>query len=401
MAKGAGGAMIPEPGKGTPEPTALIRSDIERKRDEMSRTVNEIEERLSPARLKEQVASVTAGIKEQVADLKQSALGEYHEVKDHVKDDLQRELGEAKQKVGDEVTHVRAAVREATVGRVEHMVQDARDTVTEAGTSIVDTIKANPIPAALIGVGLGWLLMSARSNRSSSSSARTMHRYRAGNYGHEGEGGYGYGHGEDRDESGSLVDAPRRALRQGKRAVGNAVRSVEQGASQLAHQAQNTAHDLGEGVSHFAEDAGHRVAEVAGDARDAAMQLADQANERGRRVARRAGRQIMRAERGIETTLRENPLALGAVALAIGAAIGLSLPSTHVEDEWMGEVKERLVERAEGVAGEVIQKAEETVGQLAASDKDKDKDKNKDKKAEKDARPDVENGLSPSSSRQG
>ncbi|NVL67957.1 hypothetical protein, partial [Escherichia coli] len=66
------------------------------------------------------------------------------------------------------------------------------------------------------------------------------------------------------------------------------------------------------------------------------------------------------------STLRENPLALGAVAIAIGAATGLSLPHTHVEDEWMGDAKDRLLQRAEGYAGEAIHKAEDAVNQLTA-----------------------------------
>jgi len=185
-----------------------------------------------------------------------------------------------------------------------------------------------------------------------------------------------------------MIDVPRRALRQGQRVVGNAVRSVEEGASHLAHQAQGTAHDVGESVSHLAHDAGHRVAEVAGEARDAAMQLAGQANMRGRRVVRGAGRQIMRAERGIEGTMRENPLVLGAVAIAIGAAIGLALPSSHIEDEWMGDAKERLVRRAEETASEAIHGVEGAVaGQLSAAEKN-------DSKQEKNGKAEHKNGLS-------
>ena len=308
MAKRTGESMT-APNKLGEDTTAAIRGDIERTRGDMSRTVNEIEERLSPAHIKEQVASVTAGVKsdieQKVADLKDSVIGGYHETKDHVKDDLSRELRGARHMVTDEITHARTAVRDATVGRVEHMVHDARESVTDAGTSVLDTIKENPIPAAMIGIGIGWLLFGGAS-RARRSPERTMHRYRL-------DAGQSYGY---------------------------------------------MAHDAGETVSHFAQDARHRVADVAGEAR-----------MRGQRVARGAGRQIMRAERGVENTMRENPLALGAVAIAIGAAIGLSLPHTQVEDEWMGDTKERLLHRAEDFAGEAIHKAEDAVGQLTAGEK--------------------------------
>ncbi len=370
MAKESGESMTFEDPKSSADPAIAIRNDIERTRGQMASNVNAIEERLSPAHIKEQIASVTAGvtsdIEQKVAELKESVVGGYHETKGHLKEDLGREIRGARHMVSDEITHAKAAVREATVGRVEHMVHDARESVSEAGTSIIDTIKQNPIPAALIGVGLGWLLFGSRS------SSRTSRR--AGTYAYGG----GYGYGDARDE-GSFIDAPRRAARQGQRALGSAVHTaadaaanvghrVQDGASHLVDGAQGAVHDMGEAVSHFTHDATDRIGSVAGEAR-----------QRGEQLARGAGRQVMRAERGAESFLRENPLAVGAVALAVGAAIGLSLPHTHVEDEWMGETKERLLHQAEGVAGDAIHMAEDAVGELTAGrqdGKDKDKDLN-------------------------
>ena len=366
MAKESGEPMKPAKTDTTAaDPAAAIRSEIERTRGQMASNVNAIEERLSPAHIKEQIASVTAGvtsdIEQKVAELKESVVGGYHETKDHLKEDLGREIRGGLHMVSDEFTHARAAVREATVGRVEHMVHDARESVSEAGTSILDTIKQNPILAALIGVGIGWLIFGSRS----SASAR-----RASAYGYGG----GYGYAESGDERG-FADAPRRALRQGQRALGSAVHEVgetaanvghkvQDGASQLVSGAQGAAHDVGQAVTHFAHDASERIGSVAGDARD-----------RGEQLARGAGRQVMRAERGAESLLRENTLAVGAVALAIGAAIGLSLPHTQVEDEWMGDTKERLFHQAEGVAGDAIHQAEVAVGQLAAGQQGDAKDK--------------------------
>lgn len=379
MAKRAGESMTAPDGK-VGSDTEAIRSEIERTRGDMSRTVNEIEERLSPAHIKEQVAAVTAGvtqnIESKVAELKESVLGGYHEVKDHLKDDLGRELSEAKHMVTDEFTHARHAVREATVGRVEHMVHDARESVTEAGTSVLDTIKANPIPAALIGVGIGWLIFSGRSTRSDAAAQR-MSRYRRDNHGYGGGYGYAEGRGESRGDAGSgELGGPRRMLRDGQRMASNAMHSAGEGVSNVGHRVQD-------GATHLVEGVGHRAADLAHGARDAAVHFADDARVRGRRVVRGAGRQIMRAERTVESTMRENPLALGAVAIAIGAAIGLSLPHTEIEDGWMGETKERLIHKAEDFAGDAIHQAEQAVGQLAQGGHAKGTEK----------APDTRNGL--------
>ena len=329
MAKGADESMTTPKSNVGDDGTAAIRGDIERTRGDMSRTVNEIEERLSPSRIKEQLSNVTAGVvgdlEGKVAELKGSIIDGYHEAKVQLKDDIGRELVGARNMVSDEITHARTAVREATVGRVEHMVHDARESVTDAGSSVISTIKANPIPAALIGVGLGWLLFGPRNGGGASASRSFARPRQAANY--------------------------------------------------LLEGAQGAVHDVGETVSHFAHDAGHRVADVAGGARDAAVELAGGARDRGGRVLSGAGRHVMRAERGVESTMRENPLALGAVAIAIGAAIGLSLPHTQTEDEWMGAAKERLLHQAEEVAGEAIHKAEAAVGQLTSGDESAQKAK--------------------------
>ena len=110
------------------------------------------------------------------------------------------------------------------------------------------------------------------------------------------------------------------------------------------------------------------VEHIAGDARTMAGHFADDVRVRGREVVRGAGRQVRRAEQTFESTLRENPLAVGAVALAVGAAIALALPSTEVEDQWMGEAKDKLLRRAEGLAQGAIQDVEKKVAQIGAGE---------------------------------
>lgn len=49
------------------------------------------------------------------------------------------------------------AVREATIGKVEDMVHKAEDSIERTGYSLFDTVRENPIPAALAGFGIAWL----------------------------------------------------------------------------------------------------------------------------------------------------------------------------------------------------------------------------------------------------
>src|SRR5919202_1836287 len=93
---------------GEDDPDAL-REEIAETRSELSETIDAIQERLSPEHVKEQVDA----LKDQATD----------------------------------------TIREATVGKAEQMVTNVHETVKGTGKTTVETIKANPIPALLAGVG--------------------------------------------------------------------------------------------------------------------------------------------------------------------------------------------------------------------------------------------------------
>jgi hypothetical protein len=68
-----------------------------------------------------------------------------------------------------------------------------------------------------------------------------------------------------------------------------------------------------------------------------------------------------RAETQFERWMRENPLAVGAAALAVGAAVGLSAPATDTENAWLGEARDGLVDRVQDVAKDTGAQATQAV----------------------------------------
>ena len=77
-----------------------------------------------------------------------------------------------------------------------------------------------------------------------------------------------------------------------------------------------------------------------------------------RGLANRGGRQLARAGRRASTfasrgarMVRDNPIGFGIAALAAGAAVGLSAPETETENEWMGDTRDALIDRAKEMAG--------------------------------------------------
>ena len=79
------------------------------------------------------------------------------------------------------------------------------------------------------------------------------------------------------------------------------------------------------------------------------------AKERMERVRSQA--QLARSS--YDTMVREQPLALGAIGLAIGACLAAVAPRTRQEDELMGEASDRLAEQAKEVGKEQLGKAQQ------------------------------------------
>jgi len=239
----------------------VTRVEIERTRADMSETVDAIQERLSPQSLKEQA---------------------------------------------------RDKVREATVGKAQ-----------EAGSGIVDTIKANPLPAALTGIGPGWLLVSARQQNPAQP------HYRAEDYRITNEHAPIAREYPLRDDEGTDDSSAGEALGRARDKVG-----------ETATQAQDKAGDL------------------AGRTKDEASQLGSRTRERAGRLGSQARYQAGRAGSGFQRMLHENPLTVGTLAVGAGAAIGLAIPETSKEHEVMGEARDTVVEKAQEKAQEAQQRVQ-------------------------------------------
>jgi len=59
--------------------------------------------------------------------------------------------------------------------------------------------------------------------------------------------------------------------------------------------------------------------------------------------------------------LNEQPLVLGAVGVALGAAIAAAVPRTRAEDEWLGEASDRLAHDLEAGGRDQLEKVREAV----------------------------------------
>lgn len=296
---------------------AEIRAEIEETRAEMTGTIDAIQERLSPSYLKEQV-------KEQVREQFQEA---------------------------------KSAVRDATLGKVEDMARTANETFTEARYGLMETIRQNPLPAAIAGIGLGWLWINRQSGspRRYSRSA-DMGYYREGQTYYPNQRGYVGGASYSGTAERNQVGVGQ-TLHRAQDAAGHTLNRAQEAVGDFADRAQET-------VGDFADRAQDTVSDLAGRAQETVGSAVDQTRETAGYLADQAQEQAQRLEDRFQRLLHENPLAVGAVALAVGTAVGFALPQTERENQLMGEARDNLVERTAEVAQETFEKARQVAGDV-------------------------------------
>jgi ElaB/YqjD/DUF883 family membrane-anchored ribosome-binding protein len=156
-----------------------IRVEIEQTRTEMSGTIDAIQQRLAPDVLAEQAKDVARDATEQAKSAAQDLLQDaIHEVKDAAIDVTQHAVREVKEAARDVTHDAKDAAWDATIGRAETAVSSVQDTAKGVGATVIDTIKQNPIPAALAAASLYWLYRqrSTQPGRAGSGSSMGMYQ---------------------------------------------------------------------------------------------------------------------------------------------------------------------------------------------------------------------------------
>lgn len=317
-----------------------IRLQIQRTRSRMGVTIDEIQKRLSPDYIKEQATET---------------------------------------------------LREAASDRVEQFTQTAEDTMNSWRMNAMNTIKDNPVPAALIGIGLGWLLLSERNRDDEYDFDYEYDRTYYGNrpvgpYGYTGESRYGWtgdrpsrmrsryevDYDEERelmgmvdDAQGWVEDTAEMAQRKAERAANAAQRKAQQAASAVSGQASDMASSVRRTVSETSDSAQHHASDFADEAQRMAADARMQARLTAEQAQREFNYRMRQTKKTFWNTMEENPMAIGIAALAAGALVGLVIPGTQRENELMGERRDQLLEEAGQTVQQTVRKAQ-TVAERTA-----------------------------------
>jgi hypothetical protein len=285
-----------------------------------------------------------------------------------------------------------------------------RENSGDLSRAVTRSVKENPIPLVLTAICIGWLIANQRSGSGAKYrgiehddldddaysryaarpvSARDTVGYRGGAA--EPVGLYDAGGRpmprDDDDDDDNRWDRTRAGLASARDRASASASSTAQSASDRARASRDAVQDRASGMAAGVSDRMYRSREEmqrrargayasASELRERMMQgtegLSDAARRRVVAARTRAYEAQLRAEyyasRGRERAadlFEDQPLVAGALAMAVGAAIGGLLPRTRQEDDAFGAYRDQVFDEAERIYQEERGKIESVARETA------------------------------------
>lgn len=211
-----------------------------------------------------------------------------------------------------------------------------RQSQSRSSGSMLDNVTSNPIPLALVGIGLGWLALSSTGydRRIARSSTVRNARHRMGD----------------------AVDYARESLSGASESVRNAASSAYDSASGAVGSAYDSASDRVSGMM-GGSDGDHRTGQGDIQGQRQSQSYASRGMSRLSSMAPSTDHLRHRAHdmsTGFWDLVEDHPIVAGAMGVALGAAIGAALPGTRYEKQWVGEYADEATERAKAIAMDAL-----------------------------------------------
>ncbi len=327
--------------------------------------------------------------------------------------EIEREIEEQRSDLASNIEDLQDKFSIDTV--VRQISDQFREHGGDMGRSISNQVKANPIPLALTGIGLAWLMFGNAQQPNRRTYAENEDRYSSVEQDYRRtriEQGRPYtpptsyapdnnraekpswARPDDDDSGGSFGSKVSDRVGTVKQQASDASTSVKQKAADASASAKDSLSAVGSSVSEAAASAKSSLASGAQSVRDGATNigaritegteaLSEQARERVIAARRRAIEMQQSASQSISEGrdaaadfYDRQPLVAGALALAVGAALGGALPRTKTEDDMMGarsddhfDQAERIFEEEKAKAMSVARSVKDEVKDIAAETK--------------------------------
>jgi ElaB/YqjD/DUF883 family membrane-anchored ribosome-binding protein len=252
-----------------------------------------------------------------------------------------------------------------------HRLSDSTSSVAESartlthdasdrGADVLRTIRENPVPAALIGAGIAWLVVSSQQGGGRGSSQST----------YTGRNSLGYNsYGTDYSS-----DSGQGTMQRMASTVSQKGQDLKQRVSETGRNLMEKASELGHRISDSTASMTERARGMTGEARGRMQETTGQARARAEELSQRSQQKYYRAKSSMSNMIQEQPLMVGILGLAAGTLVGALMPSTRREDELMGRTRDGLIDKAKETAREQAEKVKQSaqhVAEVAKSEAEK------------------------------
>lgn len=310
--------------------------------------------------------------------------------------ELQREIEMQRNRVENTIDEISAKLSPGQL--VDELLAYTKGGGGEFVSTLQRQVTSNPLPVALLGVSLAWLMAkpastSAGTTRSASDQSwdDSINRNR------------GYGASSTADDDYPVTIITGSSLRrqsyasdaQGRRIsrfADDAGKTFEAESDEHGNRAGHFIDEAGNRfkgftdatgarIEHFRDEAGNVLDEASGwashtwqkarermhDLRDAAGSSMHSSRSQAGHVAGSALHGVEGLQQTVLHQFRDQPLVGGALAFALGAALGSALPHTREEDKILGEAADAVKAKAGAVMAEGYEEGKEKAQQVYES----------------------------------
>ena len=279
--------------------------------------------------------------------------------------EIEKEVDRERGQVADTIDALQSKI--SVNGLVDEVLKVVSANGREVSRALGRSVRENPLPLILTGVGLAWLMASssgsgAQSRARGDADSDEWERLRRS--------------GSTRKTSESSASPP--FVGDGIQRVSGAEAVAEADKGYAPSESPSSERGVPGGLQETLGGLGETARDALAGAGNTISTVTDSLAHAGGRARAEVEQRTRGVQESLMSVLDEQPLVLGGLALALGAALGGVLPRTASEDKLMGSQADRLKKSAadvfatesakvSSVAGAVANEAMEIVDEAAGA----------------------------------
>jgi len=286
---------------------------------------------------------------------------------------------------------IEAIQQKLTPSELKNQAVDYALSTTPGAVSVglVNMVRENPIPVAMIGIGFAWLMAASRQPTTYVAGTRRRAGRRGTSYPAMetatydstfdtttgsvrttgvGRSSYSTGRGTSDGVLSRAMSKVSETAQSLKSKATETAQGLKSKATETAQGLKSKAGDVSQRLGSTATDVSGRVQYAGQSARSRLQETAQTSQVRMSEMGEMSKEQYYRAKNSVNQVIDEQPLVVAALGVALGAALGAALPQTRRENELMGGVRDNLVGKVKETAmeqAEAVRQSAQRVAQMA------------------------------------